>query len=380
MTIESMLRMSTCHASATVKLDTSIDWIESFFITPPTHKPGTIFHYDTSASHTLCALVEKLTNKNLLEYLRTVILDEIGFSKEAYLLTDPFGHSHGGSGLMATSEDLLKLGLFFLANGTINNKQLIDSTLLQKATSFLTPTAMTGPVSSECQGYGYQIWRGEHDAYVCYGMGGQLIICYPKEQLLCVTTADTQGIGGGNQFIYESIYQHLLSSLSDIPFENNKEELARLQNITSTLKLLPAKSLLAHIEHKNFLLPEIKKINDITYFLQNSDFNQVKLSFSKDKGIFSYSYKSTQNDIPFGLSECIPGFLNDYQMKCVSSGVWLDQNTFYLRVNILDTAIGSIHFQFYFTENDVILFIKKIEESLFSEYNGHFYGTKKELL
>ncbi len=55
MTVRDMLMMRSCHASTTYKLDLESDWVASFFTTPPTHAPGTLFHYDTSAAHTLCA-------------------------------------------------------------------------------------------------------------------------------------------------------------------------------------------------------------------------------------------------------------------------------------------------------------------------------------
>ena len=114
-TIRDMLSMRSCHASTTYdKFSSKTDWVKSFFTVAPTHKPGTVFHYDTSSSHTLCALVEKLTGMKMLDYLRNKVLNEIGFSKEAYCLTDGFGVSMGGSGLMATSRDFMLFALFDL--------------------------------------------------------------------------------------------------------------------------------------------------------------------------------------------------------------------------------------------------------------------------
>ena len=81
MTIKDMLKMTTAHQSTTYKRYGDKDWVESFFCVAPTHYPGTIFNYDTSSSHVLAALVERLTGKELIEYLREKVLDEIGFSK-----------------------------------------------------------------------------------------------------------------------------------------------------------------------------------------------------------------------------------------------------------------------------------------------------------
>lgn len=94
-TIRHMLKMASCHSATTYKKDLSKNWVESFFKIPPDHKPGMVFSYDTSSSHTLCALVEKLTGMEILEYLRKSFLNDIGFSQEAYILKDPFGTSMG---------------------------------------------------------------------------------------------------------------------------------------------------------------------------------------------------------------------------------------------------------------------------------------------
>lgn len=117
-----------------------------------------VFHYDTSSSHTLCALVEKLTGMKMLDYLRNKVLNEIGFSKEAYCLTDGFGVSMGGSGLMATSRDFMLFALLILNNGKLNGKQYISADYIKESTSFQTATCVTGPVPSESQGLWLQFW------------------------------------------------------------------------------------------------------------------------------------------------------------------------------------------------------------------------------
>ena len=94
--------MRTCHDKTTYKAPGVTDWVASFFTVPPTHVPGTNFSYDTSSTHTLGALIEKLSGMDLLSYLRFKFLDEIGFSANAYILKDPNGVSMGGSGLCAT--------------------------------------------------------------------------------------------------------------------------------------------------------------------------------------------------------------------------------------------------------------------------------------
>ena len=53
--------------------------------------------------------IKKLNRgKELLMYLREKVLDEIGFSSDAYCMKDPMGVSIGGSGMMASSYDMLR--------------------------------------------------------------------------------------------------------------------------------------------------------------------------------------------------------------------------------------------------------------------------------
>ena len=108
LTIRDMLKMKTCHTKTTYKNPGVTDWVGSFFTTKPTHVPGTVFSYDTSSTHVLGALVEKLSGMTILDYLRSKGLDELGFSKDAHILTDPQGMR------WAVPECVHLQGIFFL--------------------------------------------------------------------------------------------------------------------------------------------------------------------------------------------------------------------------------------------------------------------------
>jgi len=396
-TLRDMLMMRSCHASTTYKFDKELDWVESFFTVPPTHKPGTVFHYDTSASHTLCALVEKLTGRPMLDYLKDVMLREIGWSEESYMLTDPFGHSMGGSGLMATAEDLVLLGKLLLQNGCWNGRQLIQKELLTDALAWHSATAVTGPITGECQGYGYFFWRGEQEARICYGMGGQLILCYPARELLVVTTADTQGINGANQFIYDAVHQLLLPGLEDretagtalnADREALRQKVAQLciEPVASVYSqgcsdpLRSASSCLEGGETSavNYLDARTDgvRIQDKIYRIQESSvFSDLSLKLSEREGVLRYTLNGTACQLSFGLDRVIPGRFPVYDMFCASSGMWLDKHTFFIRTHLLDTSVGGVYIQLYFGERDVTVFMKKQEETLFGEYTGHLYGV-----
>ena len=64
-------------------------------------------------------------------------------------------------------------------------------------------------------------------------------------------------------------------------------------------------------------------------------------------------------------------------MRYAASAAWLSENTLYIRVQLLDTCVGSIHIQAVFGDADVTIFFRKQEETLFGEFSGHFYGTRQ---
>ena len=436
-TIRDMLSMRSCHASTTYdKFSSKTDWVKSFFTVAPTHKPGTVFHYDTSATHTLCALVEKLTNMKMLDYLRNKVLNEIGFSQEAYCLTDGFGVSMGGSGLMATSRDLMCFALLILHNGNLNGKQYISADYIKEATSFQTATCVTGPIPSESQGYGLQFWTGEHGSIVCYGMGGQLAILLPEYNTAIVTTADTQGYQGGNQVIYDAIFRHILPELEkkQSPWTPSDEEKLAFEQFMSKLAMRPLNHNKVAFEAWNNKSENVNDIN--TSFLTNS--RPIMSSFegtyvikkasdaakALDKNIINetiwdeISFEMSDSLTPsctgkvslkchvfpsimdstvdspvtfeFGFGALKEGTLNmtthmgnradepvPVSMRYAASAEWLSENMLYIRVHLLDTSVGSIHIQAAFGESDVTIFLRKQEETLFGEFSGHLYGTRQ---
>ena len=436
-TIRDMLSMRSCHASTTYdKFSSKTDWVKSFFTVAPTHKPGTVFHYDTSATHTLCALVEKLTGMKMLDYLRNKVLNEIGFSKEAYCLTDGFGVSMGGSGLMATSRDLMCFALLILHNGNLNGKQYISADYIKEATSFQTATCVTGPIPSESQGYGLQFWTGEHGSIVCYGMGGQLAILLPEYNTAIVTTADTQGYQGGNQVIYDAIFRHILPALEkrQSPWTPSDEEKLAFEQFMSKLAMRPLNHNKSAFEAWNNKSENVNDIN--TSFLTN--FRAIMSSFegtyvikkafdaakALDKNIINetiwdeISFEMNDSLTPsctgkvslkchvfpsimdstvdspvtfeFGFGALKEGTLNmtthmgnradepvPVSMRYAASAEWLSENMLYIRVHLLDTSVGSIHIQAAFGESDVTIFLRKQEETLFGEFSGHLYGTRQ---
>ncbi len=370
MTIRDMLMMRTCHASTTYKADMKSDWVKSFFTVTPTHPAGTVFHYDTSSAHVLAALVVKLTGMDPWSYLRCRV-PELELSPESYLLKDPFGSPHGGSGLVATPMDILKLGNLLLQKGYLNGRQCIPESYLQTATSNLTPTLPTAPLPSEACGYGYMIWIGEQGGPVLYGMGGQLVIVLPELDTVIATTADTQGIAGGNQVIYDAIYEELLPRFSETPLPSNPAAMDRLEQLPK--RILPLKG--------DRTSPLVKKRNGAAFrFEENRQgFSDLQIKFREKEGTLEYTLKGEPCRLTFSLDpEAFSyGSFPGYNMRYAADAAWLTPDTLYIYFRILDEYLGSVRWELHFSDNDVTIFLRKVEESLFSEYQGHLHGLRK---
>lgn len=367
MTIRDMLKMQTCHSTTTYKAHPEKDWVESFFTTPPTHPSGTIFSYDTSSSHTLCALAEKLKGKPLLTYLREAFLDAIGFSKDAYFIKDPFGVSMGGSGLMARPLDLIKVGFLLLNHGkTQDGTALLPESYLKQACAFQTPTVHNAPSLEESLGYGYQFWRIQHDGYACYGMGGQLVIILPHEQLVCVTAADTQARKGGNQSIYDALYTHILPALQKAPLRENPPALQDLQKALESLSLPIVPGILKNTPTPNISGKRYKLAEP------HAPFEQFAIEFKKDElsGTLHLLIRGVWQSLSFGMH----AFSNDtfplYEQSCASCAAWIAPQTFFIQCHLLDECVGTIEFTFTFQQEHATLFLKKTEETYFNEYQG----------
>lgn len=375
MTIRDMLMMRTCHASTTYKLDMEKDWVESFFTTPPTHPAGRIFHYDTSSSHTLCALVERLSGKPMLDYLKEK-LPELGFSEESYMIKDPFGISLGGSGLVATSMDLMRFGYLIYHKGNVCGRQMVSTSYIEKAISPLTDTSVTAPVLSEACGYGYQFWQNQKNGCVCYGMGGQLIILLPHYDMICVTTADTQGIGGGNQLIYDALYEEILPFISKEPLPLLADVCSNYEKMLLELQIDPLKG--------NIISPVMEQRNGSVYHVMENPmgFENLSLTFSKKDsgslataGTLHFTLEGKDHSFSFGFGYLETGIFPLYHLNYTASAIWSDDSTLYIKVHIIDAYVGSVKFELSFFQNDVTVFMKKQEESLFHEFNGHLYAV-----
>lgn len=376
MTIRDMLRMASAHDKTTFKVMKEDDWTKTFFHVTPSHIPGTCFSYDTSSTHTLGALVERLSDMELLDYLRSRFLDDLDFSKDAYCCKDPSGVSMGGSGMMATPYDMLKVMKVISDGGFYNGKQLLPSEYLKEATKKQIETYAKHVTFEEMQGYGYQFWRTTHNGIVCYGMGGQLVLWLPDKDLILVTTADAQGRQGGVQLIYDTFWNTVYPSLSDIPATATVSDIEIANSQKSLSDYSATRELISLSGSLNDNMTD--RINGKTFILDKNPkgFSSFCLSFDKTKnsGSFIYSNKSGEHKLDFGIGFNQIQTFPDYDYKTAVSASWKLPDTLIIKAQLIDECIGHVYFQFSFKDDSVTLMMRKVEETMFGEFDGFISG------
>ena len=372
MTIKDMLRMETCHNMTTYeKTSTTENWVRSFFQTVPARRPGQIFVYDTSASHTLCALVEKLTGQKLLDFLKDRILRQIGFSEESYIMEDPFGVSMGGTGLMAKPTDMLKVGLMLLNGGKDpddygkeDGRQVYPKEYLDQALKFQTSTIMS---SLRDWGYGFQFWKMPDNGFAMIGLGSQDTLCFPEQDMVITMTSDTQGIPNGSAMILNLIRTEIFEQLSDQPLPELGETEQKLWKEKLEKLELPV---LEDWGGEN--VSQLVNGKDYKFYVNQEGFYRMRLSFETDQtGVLEYENESGNHQIPFGMGNHQIGMFPEYDQLCASSGAWCSKDTFYVCCQLIDESVAAVHFKLVFAENGTMtIFMKKTEETKFNEFQG----------
>jgi CubicO group peptidase (beta-lactamase class C family) len=209
--IDDILAMTGPHSRTTYD-EGAGGWLESYFRVPPTHRPGTLFTYDTSGSYVLSALVERLSGMPLLEYLRPRLLDPLGVGMTARFLTGPEGISHGGSGLIMAPGDLLPLAEVLNGGGCRNGARVLSENVVAQLLERRSDPATQTWGGALRAGYGRQVWLPGGGAWMMFGLGGQIVYGHPARKLAAVVTADTSTLVGGDQRFAEMLLQALATA------------------------------------------------------------------------------------------------------------------------------------------------------------------------
>lgn len=388
-TIRQMLTMTTAKVNKSWFLEKSREDRVAEYFTNDSEKsipPGTVFDYDSTGSFILGALVERLTGKKLIDYLREKAFDKIGFSKEAYMLTCPGGHSWSDSALLCTPMDWMRVAQFTLNGGSWNGEQLLNKEYMSLATSKQIENDMYSLNKYSSQGYGYQFWMCYGKSYYFSGAGVQIALCIPEKDIVLVITSDDSNFWSGRS---TDAGVNKMNGFFDLVVNNAVDEeieecgAKELEEYCKNLKLPVAKG-----KHTSDFA---KRVNGVTFKMRENPMGitKFKVDFTEDGGIFKYTNSQGDKELPFKMGENLiypfpqSGYFgevaeivdNSVLYRCAVSGAWADKHQLIIMVQIIDKYFGRLEIRFAFDEDlNVVLDMDKDAERFLNEYKGRAQG------
>jgi CubicO group peptidase (beta-lactamase class C family) len=172
------------------------DQIEYLLARPLVAPPGTTFNYNSAAVHLLSAVLE-VNAGGTAAFADAHLLGPLGVHARDWEV-DNRGIPNGGAGLYLRPRDMAKIGQLVLQRGLSGTVVVVPAAWVDQATrtEVATGTALgtLGPLA-----YGDLWWLGQaggHRVLLAWGYGGQFIWVVPDLDLVVVTTATWQALGG----------------------------------------------------------------------------------------------------------------------------------------------------------------------------------------
>ena len=355
------------------------DWEYSFFNKPPQVRPGTRFVYDTCGTYMLNCIVERVTGKPFLDYLKDVALREVGFSENAWCIQSPDGHSWGGSGVLATLRDTVRFATLIKNKGVAHGKQLLPADYIEDATQKHIENGGAQTLHHG-RGYGYKIWMAYENGYAFLGMGCQCALVLPDKDFVAVFIGDTDGEPN-----YANVFEYMKENISDKlgePYAPDDKAQSELDDRLASLKVVSLKG--------EVTSPVLERIQGKEYslFRNPMQMQSVRFEFNGDGGVMYYKTLRGDKEIPFGMAKNIffkfpEKHYYDYQINvsanreldAFASAVWEGENTLHIRTYILDNCMGNMHAYITFEGDRISIRMSKVAEWFMDEYQGEAYGV-----
>jgi hypothetical protein len=342
MRVRDLLRMATGHQTeAPLRQDEPgkmpiETWAKKFLAHPVPFKPGTHFLYNSPATYMLSAIVQKVTGKTVLDYLRPRLFEPLGIENPTWV-TSPQGITAGAYGLLVRTEDIAHLGQLYLQKGMWKGRQLIPAAWVEEATARQVSNG-SSPKSDWDQGYGYQFWRSRHNTYRGDGAFGQYCLVIPELDAVVAITSGVRDM----QAVMNLVWERLLPAMKAerLPEDATAWRLleAKLANLTVRLpSRQPTASLAAKVSGRRYEFPE----NDRGIRAVTLDFNSgsptlvVRMAGGETRtpiGIGNWA--KSQGGFANGLDRFLSVPMNPL---IAASGAWTADNVFTVKLALYET-------------------------------------------
>jgi hypothetical protein len=155
--------------------------------------------YNSTGSTLLGAIVRQKTGLGLHDYLKPRLFEKIGINADNLRwMRMPDGMEVGGGGLLATTEDNLRLMKLYMDGGVWDGERILAEDYIRLATTLQNDSAseelVNPPAKDNFLGYGYQIWMCRpKGVYRADGAMGQFTIVVPDKDMIIAITENASG-------------------------------------------------------------------------------------------------------------------------------------------------------------------------------------------
>ena len=175
-----------------IQLEACKDWIDFVLKKPMATDPGTVFVYNSGATHLLSGIIAQATGQTIDRYAEEHLFGPLGIGSYHWKKT-PRGLPDTEGGLYLRPHDLAKLGLLFLHDGVWAGERLLPEGWVERS---VTPWVedIRPDNGRKDSGYGYKWWildDGEGESpkvFAAMGFGDQLLLVVPELDLIGVFT------------------------------------------------------------------------------------------------------------------------------------------------------------------------------------------------
>jgi CubicO group peptidase (beta-lactamase class C family) len=342
LTVKHLLTMSVGQDPAPTFSLLDGDWVKLFLATPIVHRPGTVFLYNSYASHILSAIVRKVTGQTTFDYLQPRLFDPLNIT-DILWETDARGNNMGGWGMRIKTEDMAKLGQFYLQKGHWEGRQLLSKAWIKEASSLHIYQRDDLTLDEELhdnwvQGYGYQIWRCINSAYRADGANGQFIIVMPSEDAVVVITENTCDTQQTLRLIFEYLQPFMTPNVYAMK-EEDREELSSLLSalsIPDPFRTGEELEVLKNTVRSYVMESNDKQVQNVSFTFDRAGDCQLSLtiagvSYAFPCGADTWRYAETEKKSPYFLvSQKNPDGLGPFPVAGYSS--WTSKNELRLKL------------------------------------------------
>ncbi|MCB0645160.1 MAG: serine hydrolase [Saprospiraceae bacterium] len=332
MTIHHLLCMNTGHDSDTMpvlRANEDKTWVQSFLAHPVIHAPGSHFLYNTGSTYMQSAIVQKVSGKKLIDFLKPRLFDPLGITDYDWE-ESPQGINTGGYGLRVSTESIARFGQLYLNEGTWEGKRILSKAWIDEATKFQSSSQDND--SDWGQGYGYQFWRCKPGFYRGDGAYGQYCIVMPQFDAVLAINSESWDMGKSMQIAWDT----LLPAFEDNALPEDKSSHKKLKDTIAGLALATKpsdSSTLAKMSGKKMVYKLMDNDYNIQKAMINFDSKGSTLSLDGKKMRFDYNGWSKNKGIVYPL---LPEGSNQQGIPFAGSATWIEPQKLLLHAKFVE--------------------------------------------